>query len=422
MAESENKRLTVAVVSDLHFFTGQIVGDRKPSWLHTQGNGMGEFRNRDNPWVSLEKLVESQQIAVDVLICPGDITTWADAAALQHAWARLIDLGKKLRARLVAVATGNHDVSSRPPADQTNVIRELNQSADLIESLKLLSPPYPVHDLSRDPDTKARARRTSYFGDDFILVDDDDRYRILVINTCARHTQSPSEYERGRFAESALASLKEALHEPSACTRKVNILVCHHHPIQHEEHHLGAYDFMLNGQVLLDELCEHGDWIIFHGHKHHARLAYAQGSTSAPVVFAAASLSASLDDASHRMRNQFYIVDIELDAELGPPRGSVRAWNWSQGTDWQASTSMNDGIFYGAGFGHREHPDFIAKRIAENATMLPVPWADLLNLVPELRYVIPKDMKLIQRCLKNRFNLVLLEENDGSFIELAKGT
>jgi hypothetical protein len=91
---------------------------------------------------------------------------------------------------------------------------------------------------------------------------------------------------------------------------KINLLVCHHPPGVHGEHDLGEYDFIHNGDGLLRCLEHHGAWLVVHGHKHHGRISYAQGSNAAPIIFSASSLGFCLDVAKPGVRNQFYILDL----------------------------------------------------------------------------------------------------------------
>ncbi|WP_408211438.1 metallophosphoesterase family protein [Paraburkholderia sediminicola] len=299
-----------------------------------------------------------------------------------------------------------------------NVVRSLNNAADLFENLKLLSPAYPVH-IENLPPAVAHSNRVHYFGADFVVLDSDPRFRLVVFNSCARHNSAPIEYERGRIADSALGWLEETLRSTDDSNPKLNLFVCHHHPIQHEDHHLGSYDFIQNGQRLLDLLSKYGDWTVFHGHKHHGKLTYALGGASSPVVFAASSFSAMLDDAALRMRNQFYLVDLVLPSAGGAPLGTVRAWNWYPGAGWRNADSPSDGIYTGCGFGERRHADVMADLIATKlgSTMR---WGDVLSAVPSLLNVTPRDMSTIERSLRVRHNIQITVGHDGKFDEVGR--
>ena len=415
----ENTQLTVAILSDPHFYhTSEKSDGESPSYLHVTTPQGPIFRRQDNPWASLLQLLENEGLSSDVLICPGDITTYAEPTALKVAWSCLISLGKKLGSRITVSATGNHDVSSRPRDTSDNVVRSLNNAIDLFENLKQLSPEYPVY-IESLPETLAHGNRVHYFGADFVVIDSDPRFRLVVFNSCARHTSTSAEYERGRIADSALNWLDKTLSSLDESKVKLNLFVCHHHPIQHEDHHLGSYDFMQNGQRLLDLLSRYGDWIVFHGHKHHGKLTYALGGASSPVVFAASSFSAMLDDAALRMRNQFYLLDLVLPSTGGAPLGTVRAWNWYPGAGWRNADSPKDGIHTGCGFGERRHADILAGLIDKNlhSTMR---WNDILLAIPSLMNVTPRDMAGVERSLRTRHNIQITVGPDGKFDEIAR--
>ncbi len=407
-------RITVAVLSDPHFYVDRAGSQEEPSFLQLKNDGQ-DFSIRCNPWTQLEELIDSEGLRARLVLCPGDITTRADKVALGAAWGKLNSLGRKLNASLVAAATGNHDVCSRTKNDKCSPQNMLENPTDLFENLKALKPAYPVNFLNAAVDS--HRNRVHYFGADYVLCEDDD-YRLVVLNSCARHTTDSAEYERGRIAKSTLEWLKRELSEGTG--KKANILLCHHHPIQHEELDLGSYDLMKGGELLTRLLEEYGDWVIIHGHKHHGRMVYASGGAKAPVVFAAGSLSAKLGDLSDKLRNQFYLVDIALDTNGGPIKGTVRSWNWYQGLGWKKSLSQRDGIYTGCGFGNKQHPDTLADAIKTNCSQVPMQWPKVIELNPELNYVTPKDFASFEKSLLERHSLEISKGQEGKLEELAE--
>jgi 3',5'-cyclic AMP phosphodiesterase CpdA len=406
-------RLKVAVLSDLHFYSSHSKPDHSPSWLHVDGN---KFKSEVNPWNALQNLIQSENLRADILLCPGDITTGSEKPALKFAWEKLNELREALQAKVLAAATGNHDVRSRGSEVGSNAIRDLNTPSDLIGYLKSLTPIYPVTCCpSLFSVDQARQYRTQYFGDDFVRIET-DVMRLVVLNSCAIHTTIENDFERGFISPAALAELARQLDENTS--RKLNILLCHHHPMQHENHDLGSYDFMLNGQLLTDLLSSHGDWMIFHGHKHHARLAYAPATCSnSPVVFAAASFSARLQNSmSVHSRNQFYLIDIALDPKVGPPMGTIRAWNWHNGCPWSENLDDGAGLPSGCGFGARNHPDLMAKEIDSRIGDTPRTWIDLKSELPWLNNLIPGDLQGIEKCLARTYKILL--QKDAGVIRL----
>lgn len=379
-------KIRVAVASDLHF-----VDATKFSELNHYNLALTDASGTEpRLWQRLCEKVRVDKISADLLITPGDVTTFADETGLKYAWSKLQELGELLKVGVVAAATGNHDVQSRP-LQVENIIRDLNLATDLTENLRLLSPPYPISILSQNPClADAHNRRIKYFGSDFVIFDDHKDFRLIVFNSCGRHTTEKKEFERGRVAKSSLAWLEQELNELyNPRDKKIGIFVCHHHPIVHEDHNLGSYDQMQNGTELVSLLSRYGDWIVIHGHKHHAKITYAPGGAKKLPVFAAGTLSAQGGVGDNGLSNQFYILTLEL--EKHGLVGYVETWKWS-GSDWARTKSKNDGVFTGAGFGLSSSLYELAEKIDEKLTLQESRgWEALKKELPELGFLLPSD-------------------------------
>lgn len=407
--------LTVAVVGDPHFYVENADGGSQVS--HVRLGPKGDFLDETNPWLSLKEHVVAQNLSADVLLCVGDITVYAEKAGLERAWKELLELGQLLGSSHVASATGNHDVQSRGSGQmiQENAIRGLSRTVGPFEHLKNLEPAYPIVEVNAHALTGRRDLRTEYFGNAVAVVESAN-YRVAVLNSCCEHGPEPHQYDRGSFPKSAQTRLNEAL--TTATESKINLFVCHHSPGLHGEHDLGEYDFILNGDELSRCLERHGPWLIVHGHKHHGRILYAQGSNAAPVIFSASSLGFCLDVAKPGVRNQFYILEL-AQRESGGVRGQVRAWDWYVGRGWVSATPDKGGIYDGCGFGHRCDLGDIALQVASVATPLPYKWADVLSAIPELQYLTPDDLEVLETRLAN-LCIVVEPTGDGNWDELVK--
>lgn len=398
----------MAVVSDLHFCNARAEGHGS-ELSHVVIEKLHESPGK-NPWTDLMEMVAQENIRADFLLCPGDITTHAERAPLVAAWKGLVQLGKALQSSMMACATGNHDVRSRVPGKEGTYdpVHDLDNPHDLFENLKLLSPEYPLHVYTDGINSLPnRKRRTEYFGTDFVLHED-IHARVIVFNSCARHLNDKSVYERGLIAESTLSELREQLNTLPA--DKINIFLCHHHPIQHTQGGTGAYDFIFRGEELVKCLQAHGDWIIVHGHKHEGRIVYASGGSpaSAPVVFSASSLGAIFTQAQiNKYRNQFYILEIELGAK-GCSRGTAHIWNWYTGTGWAKSIDSRIGLIDGNGFGERAHPDDLAEKVAQMVGLESMKWDSVRHALPFLVNLTPEGQDDLEKSLKRKHNLIFL--------------
>lgn len=391
MDSSESEVLKIAVISDLHFIDkASIVGDAsKASWLvFSDGKFEGSF------WDSLLERIEKEKLEADVLVCPGDITTFADPSGLKFAWKKIHELGTKLGVKEIAVATGNHDVQTRPTS-QTNVVRDLNKFNDVFGNLKALDPPYPLIVTSELSSEQAHNNRVHYFGADYLIYDNNDDYKLVIFNSCAKHTQSPSDYERGSISPTTLAWLEKSIKQNySAKCKKVGVFICHHHPILHEDKRLGSYDFMLNGTELIEMLNKYGNWIVIHGHKHHAKLSLNGAGSKKVAVFSAGTLSSHKDTLGEGFNNQFYIIEVDRKFFRNGLRGSVKAWSW-KGNQWSLSKSVKDGVYTGVGFCGYIVLDEIVEEIKKlfSASDISKKWEFLLNQIEDLKYMTPKDIE-----------------------------
>ncbi|MGL4951282.1 MAG: metallophosphoesterase family protein [Mycoplasma sp.] len=412
--------LKIAVISDLHFVNSEnIVNGDRASWLvFSDSDGL----NKNNFWTSLLNKIERDNIKADILVCPGDITTHSEVSALEFAWNQLNILAKKLECSVLVTATGNHDVQSRTNDFSNNVIRELNENNDLFENLKQLNPPYPLVDFSSD-ETSAHLRRVHYFGTDFLLFDSNPEYRLVVFNSCARHTSSPTDYERGYLAKSTLQWLENAVkdvYDPK--NKKPSIFVCHHHPIQHDEFGTGSYDFIRGGNKLIEMLSKYGSWIVIHGHKHHAKLTYHSVGSKKTVVFAAGTLSAHKQSLGDNFTNQFYIIDINKDKNKGTLEGYFNVYSW-KGSQWSLTKSKNEGVYTGIGFGDIGCLEDLAENIAQEVSGLNrLEWNIIIDKLPQLKRCLPKDLELLFGYLQDEHNIdISINENfEYDYLDRAK--
>lgn len=398
--------LRVLILSDLHFCSME---DQTESWLVHDKPG-------DMPiWSQLIDLLKANKERIDLILCPGDITTRACSKSLEVAWEHLNALRSELDVPVLAVATGNHDIASRPIKPGKPEHR-IEQYCDLTENLKLLSPPYPLSDSARTDENYHTDCRIKYFGADFV-IHETEAYRLIVLNSCSRHRDDSLEFNRGSLGKAAAKWLEKELKtmdfkEPS----KINLLICHHHPIKHTDKY-SQYDEMYDGSILMDLLNRYGNWIVIHGHKHHARLVYSGAGNKRTPVFSAGTLSAHTDSLGPEFKNQFYIMNIEMQDKRGP-RGRLEVWNWSPNDFWQKSTRLDDRVFTGVGFGFNGHISDLADQIDDHLPILVgKKWTELENEIPDLRYLVPSDYEQLIEELEER-NIEL--DPPDSLIEIKK--
>jgi Icc-related predicted phosphoesterase len=389
--------LKVAVVSDLHFVNSANIKDSSHhSWLIF--NSDGTLNNKF--WSSLIDKIEQDNIKADILVCPGDITTHAEGSALTFAWNKLNELAKVLGCSILATATGNHDVNSRGK-ELSNIIRDLEKDQSLVENLKQLEPPYPLVNLVTPSPEADHLNRIQYFGSDFLHLSNNEKYNLVVLNSCASHTNDPTSYERGYVSLSTHEWLENSLKgkfDPRQ--KKLGIMVCHHHPILHADHGIGTYDFMKGGHELLQMLNKYGNWIVIHGHKHHAKLSYFADGSKNTVVFSAGTLSHHKDHLGDDFANQFYVMDIDQTKNKGIAKGTFDVYSW-QGSHWAHSKRRKDGVYTGVGFGEVGCLEELAEKISKIVNPITgTDWKQVIEQFPELKNRLPKDIDHLEANLQ----------------------
>lgn len=387
--------MRIAVVSDLHAFDS-TTWKRDGSPSHYDVSSVKPSTHC--PVGSLYNLIDAMSMTADILLCPGDFANHACALSLPKAWNAINEVGKKLSADLIVGTVGNHDVDSR----------HIHNAYDPIESLKLLSPWFPIND---------RALKNQFWSEHF-FVKTTEHMQLVVLNSSAYHA-TEAEVEHGRITPQTLALLKETL-----TSRTINILMCHHNPQKHSELLLGENDEIRGGQLLLDLVSQpgRGNWLVVHGHKHHPKITYAAGGAGSAVVFSAGSAASTLyPELQTATNNQFYIIELDDNAiRRNGLVGRFESWDWHQGYGWQRADS-GKGLPAKGGFGYRENPVTFAHRIVAAISGKKQGFLKREKLVqkfPEIQYVIPSDLKSLA-CELETLDAVLELDESGEASEVS---
>lgn len=403
------RKLSIAIVSDLHAHTlAPNDPTPKPSFLSLHGDSDPS----SNPIEGLKHRIKEDGLTADALFCAGDMGDKADHAAQTYVWDQIQQIGSLLKAPLVVGTAGNHDMDSRHTTE-----------IDAKGILQSLTPMFPGLE---------EAECDRYWSRNYVIHEETD-WRLLLLNSAAYHggalpekaqkdAVGSVEYEHGRVSSRTLAALKRDLKD--LAPKGLNVLLCHHHPMKNDELASDSdYSEMVGGDLLVSHLSEStcGDWLIIHGHKHLPRLWYAGGSTGrTPVILSAGSLSAKLyAEIQVKARNQFYIIDIDLDEIVQHAVGvvgEVRAWDWSPSIGWQ-DAGAGSSIPKRTGFGWRENPQRSARTLAEWAkdvmkteTLPYVPWERVRRELPFVRYLNSPSFGEIKKFLVSDHNLKVLED------------
>lgn len=400
--------LKLVVISDMHAWDEE---NKKEvgSWLK-----MGQPENIPNqhPIIGLLDLIKKEDIKADYLLCCGDLADKANPKALIYAWEQVVKLKKAISAKQVFATSGNHDVDSRYKYNDY----------DAKGTLQSLVPLFPI---------EIEPLNDKYWAKNYVIIDNHN-CRFVILNSSAYHGQvsnkTPPEYLHGRVSKRTILSLEQDL-KLKETSEIVNILLCHHHPHKHNDIELDDYSEMKEGSRLLELLgCgKYGRWVIIHGHKHHPRLCYAAGGSSAPIIFSAGSLCAKLySEQQAHARNQFYVIEFpygnfsNLGLEIA---GRFKSWDWIPGDGWQVADNRS-GLPGLGGFGYRTEISIVAERIYELLVQNDKPfceWEYILGKIPQLDFLFPKDKNLLVETLQNKHQLEILTSTIGSIKQIGKG-
>lgn len=406
------------VASDLHANVDRLPEHQNDTYILAEPP---RSRIYSNPLADLLDWAVENKESVDYLIVPGDIANQADGEGLKYAWKRLHELAAHLGARLIAVP-GNHDVVTH------------SHSADPRHHLKSLAPPFPTEEV---------ATNEHFWRDGWVVLDDDPEVRLVLVDSTAAFPPFPSgepqgspthesyyaALDRGSFTERVEDELEKLFRH---ATEKLNILITHHHPIEHQNvsHLRDTYGAMHRGGDLMDLLSRHphmGRWIVIHGHKHIPQLVNAVATTaSGPLILCAASLGHRLwHPINTVVRNQFHILSASNDPHVGLSslRGEVHSFFWGFGVGWAPAETTGTGLPSQSGFGCTDDPKTLAHQIVQmmddpQERLDLVRSSDLLARFPQLRFQLPADAIYLRALLeKSGFELI---ERRGRLIQLGR--
>ncbi|KPM80269.1 MULTISPECIES: metallophosphoesterase family protein [unclassified Pseudoalteromonas] len=291
---------------------------------------------------------KSLNLNIDFLVCPGDISNQGCGDSFENGWRFLNQVSNELNIKEILCVPGNHDLQSRPGTNFSP-----------LHSVKFCEPSFPSNDFETN---------THFWGWNWSHIEAKS-FNCVLLNSSAYHGFS-TEYKHGRVAPETIKQLSNFIKSDDFKEKPFNLLLCHHHPVKREDVDFESdYEVMDGGQALLNEIERESSepWLVIHGHKHFASIFRAQsGGFTAPLIFSAGSFSAKLyPEIETRTANQFYILDIDLEATSENERliGTFEAHSWDVDNNWHPSSSEN--LPHKGGFGTDISPKNIIFKIKE---------------------------------------------------------
>jgi len=383
--------LNILVISDIHAFNGNPDDAAAPSYCST----WPQFQTNDvrNPFRTIPALIAQERLSVDWVVCPGDLADRADPAAQGVAWSALETLKRDVGAKLLIGTAGNHDIDSRLAFDEI----------DIKGALQSLNPIFPgLNENQCD----------FYWSRNFAILEEPD-VLVVILNSSAFHGINSDkrtdykEYEHGRVSDRTIDAIIKRLPKES---KKLNILLAHHHFYKNERIAAKDYSTIINGTKLLDVLATATSrpWFVLHGHMHYPEISYGKGdSTSSPIIFSAGSFSRKLHELRQESANQFYHLKFPFDKyqQLGwETCGICRAWDWVPGEGWKAARGVAR-IPKRSGFGCRASKVNLATQIyaiVDGSQNRVTTWEKIVSKVPELEFILPTDLERVIQEIRNK--------------------
>ncbi|MGN7707559.1 metallophosphoesterase family protein [Chryseobacterium sp. 22543] len=370
------KKIKIAVISDLHCHPKK---SEKENCTTLFTNILRDDINSHPVQSFIEYYNGSLQDdfpTVDYLLCPGDVTNYSDLQGFISGWDYVKEISSLFQAGETYATLGNHDIDSR----------HIN-TAYFLTIPKGIKKNYPISD-----------QEIGTFWEKGFTFIEKEELQLLVINTTHFHTHTDevdSPTVKGLITIAAIQEIDRYLIAHHDDT-KIKIMMCHHHPIQHDDKNLGAYDFVENGDQLVATLAKHKFDLIIHGHKHFPK--FKKYSTDSGEIQILSSGSFSATNQIQFASKFNYVHLIEIEKKDGVSRGIIKTPNYKFQIGWH---NNSEGFDYKTGFGSRKQKSEILREITKITNDEPIiNWEDLCNKIEDLKFLMANELQEIIDNLK----------------------
>lgn len=405
--------MKILVISDLHTGTGAIATDFST----------GESSNavKEGYMQELKSLAEKEKLSADYLIIPGDISNHSEYSEFDLASKRLTELSAYfgISERNIFFVPGNHDGNW----DDEKASKEKSEPVELSIKKKYSN----IQNNSFFDSIIRNAVKGCFYSKPYYVHWQDENLNVLGINSAA-YDSYDKPLHHGSLDKHDLRLLSEYMDELIIqYPNRVNILVLHHHPIQHPDLPFSDPDHsILHNAALLMELATKNCFnFIIHGHKHIPRLELHMDSYQHPVnVICSGSFSARLDERWFQgTPNCIHLIEIDsMCPQNNTPRGILTTWYHYSGHGWISNNPVN-GIPHKEFFGNHMARSFLSSTVKEIieqyfAKRSHITWDDLINENQDLKYTSRKLLSVILKELSQEigFDIFSKEDNEQSFV------
>lgn len=337
--------------------------------------------SKDHPVQALIEILPSIiDSKVHYLLCPGDIANKSDQQGFIDGWGFVLEVGQALGVNEVIATLGNHDVDSRYLG-----------STNIYTVAKGIKKGYPIGEL---------ALCNEFWANGFTFVERES-VRILVINSVFYHHHQ-NEIDRGRVDSTQLELIENYLTNMN--DDKLQIALCHHHPLPHERFKLGTNDVIAGGNDLIDLLNREEFDLLIHGHKHDPWLRYAPGSRNSVPIFSAGSFSATTNHILNGKRNTFHLITLTKGPNF--TRGKIKTWEYLPNIGWKLADSGEDGFPVYSGFGFKGTINELVNKTEDIIENQFLTWQSFLEKLPEVEFLTPDECIEFRNTLEEQCNII----------------
>ncbi|WP_299143278.1 metallophosphoesterase [uncultured Vibrio sp.] len=320
------------VISDLHTGTATIAQD------FCVGDSTSAVKK--GYMDDLRKLVEREDLEADYLIVTGDITNRSMYDEFELAAKRIKECAEtfNIEESNIFFVPGNHDSNWK----DEEASRKNNEPDSLVIASK-----YKF--ISSHPFFKSilkNSREGCFYNEPYFAFWSDDKVNVIGVNSSVFDSYDKMPHH-GSIRREDVQSLKKLLEEQEIeHSSKINILLIHHHPIQHPDLPFEDADLSIlqNSAQLMELMTEYNFNFVIHGHKHIPRIEQHMDRYQHPVnVICAGSFSAYLDERWFQgVPNSLHIVEIDsICHKHNVPQGKVRSWYHYSGHGWIVDEPVN---------------------------------------------------------------------------------
>lgn len=324
--------MKIAVISDLHTGSATIAKD---FCVGDSASAVKEGYMDD-----LRTLTQSESLDIDYLIVAGDITNRSKYEEFELAAERIKECASILNVDMdkIFFVPGNHDCNWKD--EEESII-----AGD--DGEKTIKRKYQqIENQGFFRDIMSRSSHGCFYKEPYFTFWEDEKINVFGVNSSV-FDQFDKKPHHGSIRRSDIKKLEEIIVTKNIeNSDKLNLLVIHHHPIQHHDLPFEQADLSIlqNSSQLMELMTKYNFNFVIHGHKHIPRVEQHMDSYQHPVnILCAGSFSAYLDERFFQgVPNSIHVIEIDSICNTHRvPQGKVKSWYHYSGHGWIVDEPVN---------------------------------------------------------------------------------